>query len=319
MVYVGFWSVVEQFFTLGLKWFLVFLGLQLVLMFLWCLKWWTILRRYGIPFRRLLPVSFFGYFMNNITPMGLAGGEPIRAYVLSKVEDISFEDSAASVIVDLFLEVLPLLFMILLAIYYVFYFGVGPIVFILLSVAFVFISFVLFFILLLAVNEKLAETIIEKTVSLVAKIPVGFLKDHALDAKTRLDSVIQNFKDAMRTTLTDSKLIFAGTIISTLVWAVNIFRVYLIFRMLGVDLTFPVLIVTRVTVLSVSFLGVIPGALGFWEGTTTLVFSYFGVLASTAMAAVLVERLFSFIVANLIGFSSAAYLGYTHLVSRYLE
>ncbi len=50
MFYAGFWSVVEGFLVLGWKWFILFLGIQFLLGFLRCLKWWLILRHNNIRF-----------------------------------------------------------------------------------------------------------------------------------------------------------------------------------------------------------------------------------------------------------------------------
>ena len=314
---VGFREVLVQILGLDFRWFIVLFLLQVVLMFFWGLKWWVILGRYNLPLRRVLPVSFFGYFMNNVTPIALAGGEPLRAYVLSKTEDVSFEDAAASVIMDVYVEVFPLLFAIILSVFFVASYGVGDVLILLLFAAFCFISCVLLFIVMLAVNERMAETMVSWFVRLVSYIPVGVVKNQALTAKSRLDEVIVNFRSAMKTTLDDRKTIFWGTVVSFFIWILHFARVYVVFWMLGFKLTFPVLVVTRVTVLAVSFLSFIPGALGFWEGTTTYVFSFFGISAATAMAAVLVERFFSYFIANLIGFAAASYLGYNKLVDRY--
>lgn len=316
IVYLGLDRVLENMGKIGLEYFLLFLGLQIVLMLLWAVKWWIVLSKFRIPLKTVLPVSVFGYFMNNMTPVGMAGGEPARAYVLSKVADISTEDSAATVIVDLFLEILPLLCMILAAIYYIHSFGVGVLLSGILWLAAVLAVILLGFILLLALKERLAAIIICRTLNLCARIPAGFLKTHALDARTRVEGIISSFMDSMRTALTDTGIMFWGTVLSSLVWAVNFLRVYLIFRMLEVDLTIPHLVVARVSVLSISFMSIIPGAVGFWEGSTTLVFSLFGVPAATAMAAVLIERFFSYFIANIIGGLSAGYLGYNSLISR---
>ncbi|HHQ44975.1 MAG TPA: flippase-like domain-containing protein [Candidatus Altiarchaeales archaeon] len=319
MFKVGFTSVLRQVLGMGFGWFLIFLGIQAVMMFLWALKWRVVLLDYDISFKRILPVSFMGYFMNSMTPMGMAGGEPVRAYVLGKTEDISVEDSAASVIVDLFLEIFPLLFLILLAIYYVVSFDVGVLAFTLLLASAIAISCFLAFILLLVVNEGLANLIVGKSVGLAARIPVKFLKNHALDAKKRMDEIRFNFRCAMKSAMFNKKILFFGTIISSVIWFLNILRVYLIFQMLGVELSIPVLVVTRITVVAVSFASIIPGAVGLWEGSTTWIFSVFGILPATAMAAALIERFFSYLIANIIGFISASYLGYSNLGGKYFE
>ncbi|MFH1404132.1 MAG: flippase-like domain-containing protein [Candidatus Altiarchaeota archaeon] len=320
VLWVGFWEVLRDLAFMNLKYFMILLCIQFVMMFLWAVKWSIVLRHSKASFRKILPVSFVGYLINNLTPISMAGGEPIRAYLLSRVDDISTEDSAASVIVDLFLEVFPLLGLVLLGIGLSFMYNVSVGVALLLGVAGLFILFVSAVIMTLFVNERISLRMIEVTLGLIERIPVGFLRDHAKDAKTRIDDIIGNFMSSMRKTMMDWRIITVGVLVSTLNQMLWIFRMYIIFNMMmGLNLPWDVVLIGRITVAAASFASIIPGGLGIWEGVGTWVYSMFGVAASSAMAANLVERLFSYWIGSAIGLAAAAYLGVTEYIKRYLD
>jgi len=288
-------------------------------MVLWAIKWSIVLRHTKASFKKILPVSFIGYLMNNITPVSMAGGEPVRAYMLSQVDDISTEDSAASVIVDLFLEVFPLLIMILFGIGFAFFYNIGHGIALLLAVAGLFVLFTLFVIILLFVNEKVSLKMIEYTINFVEKIPVSYLRNHAKEAKTRIDDIITNFMNAMRTTMTDYRILTAGIIISSITQAMWVVRLYIIFKMIGFDLPIAVLIIGRITVAAVSFASIIPGGLAIWEGVGTWIYAILGVPAPSAMAANLIERMFSYWIGSLIGMFAAVSLGVSHIIKKYIS
>jgi uncharacterized protein (TIRG00374 family) len=314
---VGFWEVLHDMAFIGFRNFLILLGIQLLMMVLWAVKWRIVLRHSKAHFRKILPVSFIGYLMNNLTPLSMAGGEPVRAYLLGRVDDISTEDSAASVIVDLFLEVFPLLVFILLAICLSFFYNLTVAVAVLLAIAGLFILFVFSVIILLFINKQFSIRIIEVTINLVEKIPVSFLRNHARDAKTRVDDIIENFMVAMRKTMTDWRILIVGVCISTMTQVLWILRLHLIFTMMGYRIPWDVLLIGRITVAAASFPSIIPGGLGFWEGIGTWIYSVFGIPASSAMAANLVERLFSYWIGSMVGVLAAVYLGVTHYLGKY--
>ncbi|MFH1055054.1 MAG: flippase-like domain-containing protein, partial [Candidatus Altiarchaeota archaeon] len=84
--YSGPEEVVRSLLNFNFQYFMVLLGLQGFLMFLWAVKWRVVLRHSKVSFRNVLLVSFAGYFANNLTPVNMAGGEPLMAYLLPKVD-----------------------------------------------------------------------------------------------------------------------------------------------------------------------------------------------------------------------------------------
>ena len=66
-------------------WYVILaLAIQFILYLLWTERWSINIHAVGIPMKRipLLPMTLVGKAINNLTPAG--GGEPVRAYILSK-------------------------------------------------------------------------------------------------------------------------------------------------------------------------------------------------------------------------------------------
>ena len=82
---------------------------QIFTYFMYTLRW-QILNRLAdmdISIRELLPMVLVGLAVNNITPSGRGGGEPVRAYVLAKEKDYQFEETLATVVADRALDTFP--------------------------------------------------------------------------------------------------------------------------------------------------------------------------------------------------------------------
>lgn len=312
---VGFREVLNELVKVNLFYIILLFLIQLLMMCLWALKWFIVLRRTGVSFWSVLPVSFTGYLINNVTPIAGAGGEPVRAYLLARKESkLNTERAAASVVVDLFLEVMPLFMLVVLTIYLVFKYGapmgmatvIGSV-----GVALA-LLFILFIVLLS--SEQVSRRIITFIIKMAKHIPVSFLREHALDAEDRLEDIILEFRRAMRETVRDKSILVYGTITSIVIWLVSIARMYIIFMALGYNPEstvhwISILVIARVIVALVSFLSILPGAIGLWEGVSTGVFTLLGLPAPLAMAAALLERAFSFWIGSLIGGMASVYLG----------
>jgi len=75
----------------------------------WGKTWQVVLKAVdvSVPYRRLFVTFLAGTFVNYVTPMGQAGGEPFVAYVLARDTGATYEQSLASVVVTDLLRLLP--------------------------------------------------------------------------------------------------------------------------------------------------------------------------------------------------------------------
>jgi hypothetical protein len=323
LVVVGvFWysgpeAVVRDVLRFDVRFLLVLFFFQVLIMVLWAVKWRVVLRHSDVSFWNVLLVSFAGYFVNNLTQVNMAGGEPVMAYLLPKVDEgVNTERSAASVIVNTFLTVFPVFGFILLAVFLALSYDL-PWVFSLVLLAGGFVVALVFCILvLLFVREDYSRRLVLFSIRVLRRSPVGFMREHALDAEHRIDSIIANFNDAVRKTTADRSILLAGVFISTVIWCIYIFQTYVIFNAIGFTVPLHAVVVVKVVTVVAGFLSITPGAVGFFEGVSAWLFSLYGIPLPTATAAVFIERFFTYWVGNLIGFLSLAYLGASYLLDR---
>lgn len=318
-VYSGPDEVVRDLLKFNLKYFVLLLFIQLFLMFLWAVKWRVVLKYSKVSFKNVLAVSFAGYFANNLTPINMAGGEPVMAYLLPKVDgNINIERSAASVIVNTFLTVFPVFGLILLAIILGFSYDIPMELALFLFVGGCVVAFVFFSVFLLFVREEYSRRLITLTIGFLKKFPLGFLREHALDAEKRIDGIIGDFNDAMRETMTDKSIIVLGVSLSTLIWLIYLFQTYLIFNLIGFPVPMRTILIVKVVAIIIGFLSITPGAVGIFEGLTAWLFSLYNIPLPTATAAILIERLFSFWIGSFIGFLAMVYLGASYILEKYI-
>lgn len=301
-------KVVEGIKQLSPQYFLLLLFIQLLSIALAAFKWRLILRSFHIPMRDILPTTFVGYLVNNLTPMGLAGGEPIRAYIISRKRNIPLTSSAASVIVDLFLEIFPMFILSGIALYIVFTSGILAEIAVLLG----FISLVLFILFIISVtlvtNKTFSLKVIQIFIEVISRIP--FLKSYSQKLRLDVHGVCDKFNHAMRKQMMDPHILFFGTLIAFSVWGLRLLRTYLVFIGIGyTSISLSTVIVVEIAVSVLSFIPLIPGSVGIWEGASVLFFVGAGVAKAPATSAILIDRILFYLIPSIIGVFSALYLG----------
>ena len=97
---------------------LVALLLEIFIIGMWTERWSLVLKVVDKSpgFTKLFVMMFTSLFGNNLTP-GAAGGEPMRAYLLSKFEGISFDLAFVSASADRVFEFFPFVLVSAFAIY----------------------------------------------------------------------------------------------------------------------------------------------------------------------------------------------------------
>jgi hypothetical protein len=311
LYYVGFDETVGVMLSIRPDYFLFLLALQLFTMFLSAVKWRLILRHVKVSFKNLLAATFVGYFVNNITPIGLAGGEPVKAYLLSKKERIAPEKAFSSVIVDLFLEIIPIFLLSAAAIFLIFYNGIS-IEIALVIVAASFVLLLLFILsLTLAINKEYSLRIISMLLRSLSRLP--YMKGRADKIHLELEEIYGKFNKAMKEQMLDNYILFFGTCISVTVWCLRLLRVYVIFLAIGIKIPVSTLVIVQAFAIVVTFIPISPGALGVWEGTNIALFVLLGgpvgVTAVRATTVTMIDRIIFYIFPTVLGILSAMWLG----------
>lgn len=303
LFWIGIDEIISAIFSIDSNVFVFLFFLQMLIILLYTFKLSFII--YGKftffsfrSFKNVLYATLVGLLVNNMTPMGAAGGEPFKAYVLHKIEKLSMARSLASVITNLFVEVLPIFILTAIALFFVFKNDVP------LYIAFILISAsVIVLILFLissfsAIDKAMSMKVAMFFIELFSKI--SFLKKAAEKARNEVHKVVSDFNDAFRICMS-KKILFFGTIISLLIWFLSFLRFYVIFLGMGYNINIAAFIVVQITVLILSFLPLFPGSILVWEASSIGLFVIFGVPKEIAAAATVLDRLLSFWLTSLFG------------------
>lgn len=292
---------------LSLKWILVLAGLQLFMLFLIGLRWYVIIRRYGVSFMNVMHTSMIGLLINSLTPVSYAGGEPVRAYIISKIDKIKTEKAFATVFVDLFLSLVPSLLINLLAVILVFKNSMDiRVAWILIIIGSIITAL---FIAAMSVlrSQEPSLKLFKRILSAFAKIRI--LKPHVKSVDSKVDELFASFHRGIKKTVNSKTMLITCLMISTTIWVLTIVRVYLTFIALGYPLDMETVIIVYAVLVSVSLLPLLPGALGMWEWIGTGLFTYFGVPFEVAVAMVLIDRVFFYWTPIGVGVVSSFFVG----------
>ena len=273
---------------------------QFVTLILLTLRWALVINSLSIrvPKRKLFPMLLVGMMINNITPSGRGGGEPVRAYMLSRSSDCSVESAFATVIVDRALDTFPMLFLALITIIsMVFFFELNMAVIIALVSTVVVISLIFFVFMYMCINESAGEKIVSWALKIIRKFYTkeqGTLEVKAYEA-------LANFQKSFKLMIRDKKVAIYGILVSCISWALEIVRVYFVFCAFGVNAS--IIVIAEVFIIS-CLLGIIPllpGGLGAVDGSMVLLYSAAGITSSISAAVTVVERLISFWMVSALG------------------
>ena len=298
--FIGIDQVIDALFLANWWFILAAIILQFITYFLFTLRWHIINRAADIDmgFKHLIPMILVSLAVNNITPSGRGGGEPVRAYILSKKSNEPFEATFASVIADRALDTLPFIVLAALTIVgVVLYYPLSTWIILALIVAVIVIIIVVALVFYMSVNEVFGQRVTGWAVWLVHK----FSKNNTEKWEKKAVKGIQGFQETMRVMLSDKNVLHYALPVSVLIWVAEISRVYLIFLAFGAVVS-PILI-AEVFILSclIGFIPILPGGVGIIDGSMILFFAAAGIPSSVSAAATVIERLISFWMTTFIG------------------
>jgi len=308
--FIGIDEVINTLKIADFRYVLAALIVQVITYILFAVRWQIINKTAGISIglKSLILMNFAGMGINNITPSGRGGGEPVRAYILSKYTDEPFEETFATVVADRALDTIPFLILaILTIILMITSFSLSSWVLALLVISVIAITLLFILMIYMSVNQKVAE----KVMGFVLKIIRFFYKKDPEKLEKRIMDAISGFQSSMKSMLKDKNILFKALPVSILLWILEIFRVYLVFLAFGAQVS-PV-VIAEVFIVStlVGMIPLLPGGLGAIEGFMILLFSSVGIPPSVSAAATVIERLISFWMTTIIGLVALPYYGYS--------
>ena len=271
---------------------------------------WEIINKVAdkdLGFKKLLPMVLVSLSVNNITPSGRGGGEPVRAYLLTKEGGGPFSETFATVIADRALDTFPFIILAIITIVaLIMHLTLNPIIVVVMIAAVIAIIIVVFLIVYMSINENFGNKVINWISKLAIKI---FKKKDPDHIKKQVSVAINGFQDTMRSMVKNKNILYYALPLSFFIWFIEILRVYIVFLAFGCTVT-PVLIGEVFIVASlIGMIPALPGGLGAVDGVMILLYSSSGISPSISAAATVVERLISFWMTTIIGFLVLPFYG----------
>ncbi|MDI6730477.1 MAG: flippase-like domain-containing protein [Candidatus Altarchaeum sp.] len=296
------WNAMSK---LDVRIFLFLIGLQVFIIFLHTLRWAIVLynkiKNKEISFTSLFMATSVALFSGNIVPVGSVVSEPIRAYILSKLDNFPMAKSFGSAIINLNLEILPVLLFISIAIYFVLADEISVYIVLLLIIAAIFVGILSLISFLSIVDRKRALNIATFFINLFSKF--SFLKKRMSETKIKIGCIISEFHDGAKYGL-NLKIFGLGTIISFIIWFFSFLRPYIVFIAIGYNIDIAVFVAVLVVVLIISYIPTLPGGIGIWEISSIGLYTLLGVPSEYAAAAIIVDRLISYWFVCLFGYAA---------------
>lgn len=290
----------------------IFIILAVIVQFLvyglWTWRWsiTTNSVKINVKKRHLLPMLMVGLAVNNITPSARGGGEPVRAYILSKYSKCSMESSFATVIADRGLDMFPFIVLSVITIFAIMMSFSLPL-WVLLSLIIAVILLIVLFVLIFyaSLNKNAGEKLTRWTLKIIRR----FYRKNPEKLEKKALNAIHEFQFTMKIMLKDRKVMLYGIPISFLIWFFEIVRVYLVFSAFGMDISLILIAEVFIIASLIGMIPLLPGGLGAVDGIMILLYSAAGVPPSISAAATVLERLISFWMTSIIGIACLPYFG----------
>ena len=300
LYYIGIDDVIKALEQSNLWLVLLAFLIQIFTYFLYTWRWHIINKtaNMSLGIKRLFPMVLVSLAVNNITPSGRGGGEPVRAYLLAKEGGYKFEDTFASVIADRSFDTFPFLILSILTIVGIIYsFSLDTTILAILVICVTGITIAVAILIYVCINEAFGVKITKWVIRIVKR----FYKKYDESTEKRIVEAVISFQSTMNLLLRNRTILLYAFPLSFVIWFFEILRVYFVFLAFGANIS-PIVIGEVFIIASlVGMVPLLPGGLGAVDGIMILLYSGAGLTASLSAAATLVERLISFWMATFLG------------------
>ncbi len=297
---VGIHDIIDALKVAKLELIALAIGVQVFTYALYTFRWKILnnLADINTSFKKLLPMILVGLAVNNITPSGRGGGEPVRAYILAKEEDYPMQETFATVVADRALDTFPFVVLAVITIIGMnFYFNFDLWLLCVMVLAVIAIVIILIMIIYMSINPKFGKRVDGWIIKLVRR----FYKKNSEELENKIHSVILDFQNTMKVVISSKKVTYYALPLSFIIWIFEILRVYVVFLAFGANIS-PIVIGEVFIIASlVGMIPLLPGGLGAVDGIMVVFYSVAGISASISAAATVIERLISFWLAIILG------------------
>ena len=300
--------------SLNINEIFILLGIELAVVVISTIKWeYIIIKHDNINFRTLFPITSAGILINNIAPGAGMGGEPLRAYYISKENEKEMEENMASVIVDQMVNKIVFFVLAGFSAVYLLFFVKIPIISFTLGI----ISSILFFMTVTSLfvwhhtKSKIGKKIDQLIDWAYHFKPFKILRSKftsSEDLEKELNDYLKDFKENATIILEKPVDFLINGGFSILMYFLMFFKLFWIFNILGNPISMLNAWLIRTTALFISFFLIIPGAV---EGLEYAVMSGLGIPVAASGAAILLDRITFYAVNYLGGYLSLQWLNKT--------
>ncbi len=277
------------------------IGVQIFTYFLYTLRWQILNKIAGmdVGIKKLLPMVLVGLAVNNITPSGRGGGEPVRAYLLSKEkEEYSFDETLATVVADRALDTFPFVLLAAITIASMaMFFDFDLWLLVVMVLAVIAIVAILIVLIYMCINPNFGKRVDGWIIGLVRR----FYKKDTEELENSIHEAIFGFQNTMKMVISNRKGLAYSLTLSFVIWIFEIVRVYLVFLAFGANVNLIVIGEVFIVASLVGMIPLLPGGLGAVDGLMIIFYSAAGISASISAAATVIERLISFWMATIVG------------------
>lgn len=275
---------------------------------IWTFRWWINIRKVApVKFWSLFVFLLAGLFFNLITPGRSVGGEFIWAYFLNKKYDKSKTCFIGTIVADKFSYIVSLFIVALFStIYILTYFNLPYGSRILFTILLVLLLFALFLVILMSVFKKKISFV--PLISFIYRYFIRFFYKISIMRRKYLSNKATEFGETFYSLVHHNGLFYISIVLSFLYWGFCFLTSYFLFMGFGLDIRFLYVVV----VLGIGYffgdISIIPGGIGFTEGSMYLLYANVNVPKEIAALVVIANSAITYFFSLILGSICALYL-----------
>lgn len=285
--FVGIGKIVLEIRKANLLYYSIGVFFGFLSVFFWSLRWKTFIDvEEDTSLFEIFKITIVGFSLNNLTPIAKLGGEPARAYILKKEENVPGDFGLATAFSELSAELVTSITWTLVTIALLFIIFNPP----------VWVSGFMVAFIIVAILCSGGVFGLYSGKNIIERIIIWFTKkiNRISHLKGKILSKYKKFQESFRRGLKNKKLFAKAILFSLLIKTSNILKFLFIFMALGYEISvLEIIIIMGIAIMLLSIPGT-PGNLGIVEGGLISSLVLMGVPPGIAGSVVFLERLITF-------------------------
>ena len=311
---IGFQKIYNNLKIAKIHYLILAFSSTLILFLSWNLKWFLLVKEMSkAKFHHCLVILMAGSFINSTTPGARVGGEPLRAYYLSKTYNVEKSKFFATTVIDKVANTLAFTILSIFSILFVILFvDINLKIKIILEII---LFFIVIFILAAIILKK--KIIFRKRFFTKLLIAIynfylfKFIRKKFHSFKKFEQYFIEKIENIINTSkrlLYEKKTFKNSILISFCMWFFNYLGTYFLFKAFSYDISFIAIIIVVTLSLLLGSILVIPGGIGVIETIMISLYISFGINPSIAATVAVIDRFIFYFFSLFVGGICLVYL-----------